>query len=65
MDDIERLLSEDFIEFSKKIADLYAVKREKKQAFKIVYEQYQKEIADLEAQAQQLKTEFEAKAKSE
>jgi len=65
MDDVERLLSEDFIEFSKKIADLYAIKREKKQAFKIVYEQYQKEIADLEEQAHQLKVEFESKAKNE
>lgn len=65
MDDVERLLSEDFIEFSKKISELYAVKREKKQAFKIVYEQYQKDIADLEEQAKVLKTEFESKAKNE
>lgn len=65
MDDVERLLSEDFVEFSKKISELYSVKREKKQSFKVVYEQYQKDIADLEEQAHQLKVEFESKTKNE
>jgi len=60
--DATQLLTPEFIEFSKKITEIYNEKEEKTAAFKSAYTKHKAEMAELETQAQKLKEEFESNA---
>lgn len=53
------LLSDKFIEFSTKIAQLHEVKKEKLSAFKEFYEEHKKSIKQIDEEALSLNQEFE------
>jgi len=53
------LLSEEFISFSQKIAEIYGEKKKVKQDLKEYYDKAQTKLKELEAQAQSLQDEFE------
>jgi len=57
--DADRLLSDEFVAFSQKIAELHTKKKAKKQELKTIYDQYQADIKVLEDEAQKLAKEFE------
>jgi chaperonin cofactor prefoldin len=59
-DNIDYLLSENFIEFSKNIADIFSEKKKKKEHLKQIYEKIQLEIKELDNKAKKLNSEFEA-----
>ena len=53
------LLSEEFVTFSQRIADIYTEKKKIKADLKDFYEKAQGKLKELEAQAQTLQEEFE------
>jgi ABC-type Zn uptake system ZnuABC Zn-binding protein ZnuA len=59
-DNIDYLLSENFIEFSKNIADIYSEKKKKKEYLKQIYEKTQAEIKELDNKAKKLNSDFES-----
>jgi predicted nucleic acid-binding Zn-ribbon protein len=59
-DNIDYLLSDNFIEFSKNISDIYSEKKKKKEYLKQVYEKVQLEIKDLDNKAKKLNSDFES-----
>lgn len=59
MDNINLLLTDEFIAFSGKIAQLHAEKKKKKQELKSFYDKIQAELAALDGQAKAIATEFE------
>lgn len=59
-DNIDYLLSDNFIEFSKNIAEIYSEKKKKKEHLKQVYEKIQSEIKELDGKAKKLNFEFES-----
>jgi hypothetical protein len=59
-ENIDYLLSEKFIEFSREIAEIYSEKKKKKEYLKQVYEKIQLEIKDLDNKAKKLNSEFES-----
>lgn len=59
-DNIDYLLSENFIEFSKNIADIFSEKKKKKEYLKQTYEKIQQEIKELDNKAKKLNLEFES-----
>lgn len=59
-DNIDCLLSENFIEFSKNIADIYSEKKKKKEYLKQIYEKTQFEIKELDNKAKKLNSDFES-----
>jgi len=56
---IECLLSENFLEFSKAISEIYLEKKKKKEHLKQLYESVQSEIKDLDNKAKKLNSDFE------
>lgn len=64
MEEIENLLSEEFVSFSKKIEEIFHAKKERKAQFKVVYDQYTAEMKAYDDQAKALKEEFESSAKA-
>lgn len=59
-ENIDYLLSENFIEFSKNIADIFNEKKKKKEHLKQIYEKIQQEIKELDNKAKKLNLEFES-----
>ena len=59
-DNVDYLLSENFIEFSKNIADIFREKKKKKEHLKQIYEKIQLEIKELDNKAKKLNLEFES-----
>lgn len=59
-DNIDYLLSDNFIEFSKNISEIYSEKKKKKEYLKQVYEKTQVEIKDLDNKARKLNSDFES-----
>lgn len=57
---IECLLSENFIEFSKSIEEIYLEKKKKKERLKQLYEEIQTEIKELDTRAKKINSEFES-----
>lgn len=57
---IECLLSENFLEFSKSISEIYLEKKKKKEHLKQVYESIQSEIKELDNKAKKINHDFEA-----
>lgn len=53
------LLSDEFVTFSQRVAEIHAEKKSIKQQLKDFYEKSQARIKDLDAQAQALSEEFE------
>lgn len=58
------LLSDEFVTFSQRIAEIHNEKKQLKQQLKDFYEKSQAKLKDLEAQAQALSEEFEKWKKS-
>ena len=56
---MEWLLSDEFVTFSQRVAEIHAEKKNLKQQLKELYEKSQARIKDLDAQAQALSEEFE------
>lgn len=56
---MEWLLSDEFVAFSQRIAEIHAEKKNVKQQLKDIYERSQARIKELDAQAQALSEEFE------
>lgn len=56
---MEWLLSDEFVTFSQRIAEIHSEKKTIKQQLKDFYEKSQARIKDLDAQAQALSEEFE------
>lgn len=59
MDNINLLLTDEFITFSGKIAQLHAEKKKKKQELKAFYDKIQVELGHLDDQAKAVALEFE------
>ena len=59
MDKTDFLLTDEFMEFSQKIAVLHAEKKKKKQELKEFYEKIQGEMKELDNQARKLSDEFD------
>jgi iron-sulfur cluster repair protein YtfE (RIC family) len=59
MDNINLLLTDEFITFSGKIAQLHAEKKKKKQELKAFYDKIQAELGHLDDQAKAIALEFE------
>ncbi len=59
-ENIDYLLSENFIEFSKNIAEIYSEKKKKKDYLKQIYEKTQSEIKELDNKAKKLNSDFES-----
>jgi|LakMenE18May11ns_1017448.scaffolds.fasta_scaffold9933918_1 hypothetical protein len=62
---LEFLLTDNFQEFSEKIAEIHTEKKKKKEAFKQVYEKTQQELKQLDNQAKSIYEEFEQWKKSQ
>lgn len=60
MKDVDFLLSDEFVQFSKDIAAIHEQKKQKKDEMKKLYEQFQVDIAALEEAAVELATKWEA-----
>lgn len=58
--DIGYLLTDNFIEFSKAIEEIYLEKKKKKDHLKQVYESIQSEIKELDNKAKKLNSDFES-----
>jgi len=58
----EFLLSDDFAEFSAKVAELYARKKQLTVEIKSLIQRHQKEIADITEEVEKLTAEFKEKA---
>lgn len=59
MDKTDFLLTDEFVEFSQRIAALHAEKKKKKQELKEFYEKIQAEMKELDAQAKKLSDDFD------
>lgn len=62
---IEFLLTDNFQEFSEKIAEIHIEKKKRKEALKQVYEKTQQELKQLDNQAKNIYEEFEQWKKSQ
>lgn len=56
MNEIDILLTDEFVQFSTKIAEIHKSKKKKKEVFKQLYEQFQQEIHTLDTEAQEVAT---------
>ena len=59
------LLSEEFVSFSQKIAEIYAEKKKVKQEVKEFYDKSQGKLKELESKASSLQDDFESWKKSQ
>lgn len=64
MEEVNWLLTDEFIEFSKKIATIHEAKKIKKQELKEFYDKIQVDFKELDAQAAAAEKEFETWKKS-
>lgn len=64
MEKSEYLLTEEFVSFSKRIAEIFEAKKAKKQELKNFYEKIQAELKALEEEAKEAEAEFESFRKS-
>lgn len=64
MEKSEYLLTEEFVSFSKRIAEIFEAKKAKKQELKNFYEKIQAELKALEDEAKEAEAEFESFRKS-
>lgn len=62
---LEFLLTDNFQEFSTKIAEIHSEKKKKKEALKMIYEKTQQELKQLDNQAKTIYEEFELWKKSQ
>lgn len=62
---LEFLLTDNFQEFSSKIAEIHSEKKKKKEALKQIYEKTQQELKQLDNQAKTIYEEFENWKKSQ
>lgn len=62
---LEFLLTDNFQEFSLKIAEIHSEKKKKKEALKQIYEKTQQELKQLDNQAKTIYEEFELWKKSQ
>lgn len=60
MEKTDYLLTEEFVEFSQKIAKIFEAKKAKKLELKTFYEKVQGEIKSLEEEAKKAEQDFEA-----
>jgi hypothetical protein len=60
MEKIDYLLTEEFVEFSQKIAKIFEAKKTKKLELKNFYEKVQSELKLLEEEAKQAEQDFES-----
>jgi prefoldin subunit 5 len=60
MEKLDYLLTEEFVEFSQKIAKIFEAKKAKKLELKTFYEKIQNELKTLEDEAKQAEQDFEA-----
>jgi uncharacterized protein YoxC len=59
----ELLLSDEFVEFAKKIAELHQKKKTLSNELKLLVQKHQKEINDINDQVAKLNQEFQANSK--
>lgn len=59
MEDVNVLLSEEFVEYSKKIAVIVDAKKKCKEEVEQAYDKYKKELKVLESKAEELTKEFD------
>jgi len=64
MEPVEFLLSDSFVEFSKKIVEIAEQKKRLKAEFKVVYDKFQSDLKELENAAMTIQNEFEEWKKS-
>lgn len=57
---LETLLSDEFVDFSKKVADIHARKKDLKVEYQRVQAEFQKDLANLNQEAHQAQAEFDA-----
>lgn len=60
MAEIDVLLTDEFVEFSTKIAEIHQQKKDKKAELKKIYAKFQEEIAELDEQARAANEAWEA-----
>lgn len=60
MNEVELLMSDEFVDFSKKIAVLHETKKAQEKELKKVYEEYKAAFKKIDAQAAELQKEFDA-----
>ena len=59
MENIEFLLTDEYVKFSQKIAELHALKKSLKEDFKKKYAEYQEQLAGLDKQATDALVDFD------
>jgi len=59
MENVDKLLSDKFIEFSELIAELHVEKKKKKEELRKIYARYQDEFKELDDKAKEAQREFE------
>ena len=60
MYEVSVLLSNEFVEFSAKIKEIHDAKTEHSEKFKVILDEYKKNVKELDTKAALLQTEFEA-----
>lgn len=64
-DELNWLLTDEFVAFSVKIAAIHEKKKAKKQELKVVYEKFQAELKALDSQAKDAEDEFQSWKKAQ
>lgn len=59
MNEIDLLLSDEFVEFSAKIKEIHEKKKSKQSEFKALYDKFKAEVQSLDDEAKGLKSDFE------
>jgi hypothetical protein len=59
MDDFEVFLTDEFVEFSKRIAELHAIKKQKTEEFRAIHAQFKADITELDQAAKEVATGWE------
>jgi hypothetical protein len=60
MESVELLLSDEYVAFSNRIAEIHVDKKKKKEDFKVVYAEFQQNLVALDEEAKKLAEEWEA-----
>jgi len=60
MESLDILLSDEFVEFSSKVKEIYATKKAKQEELRKVYDSYKAEFKELDDEARDLQIEFES-----
>ncbi len=59
MENVEFLLSDEYVKFSQRITELHALKKALKEEFKKKYDEYQKSLAGLDEEANSAQSVYE------